>query len=63
MEAAMTIEIDDKGIRIVITWKVLREAFKALYLTLKALLPIIAAILALLAGPEIRRLGEMLGWW
>jgi hypothetical protein len=42
-------------VQIVIVWRLLRAM-------LKALLPIIAALISFLAAPEIARLGSYIGW-
>jgi len=47
---------DGLEIQVAVRWDALRS-------TLKALIPVIAALLSLLAAPEIARLGSYFGWW
>lgn len=51
----MNIEINGEGLQIVIKWRVVKS-------TIKQVLPLIAALLALLAAPELGRLISILGW-
>jgi hypothetical protein len=52
----MKIHIDGTGLRIEVVWRSARAA-------LKAMLPLLTAMAALLAAPELTRLGALLGWW
>jgi hypothetical protein len=52
----MKLEIDGDGLRIEVVWRSAKAA-------LKAVLPILAAIGAIAAAPELHRLGSILGLW
>jgi hypothetical protein len=52
----MELRIDGEELRLIIKWQRMQGL-------IKSLLPLIAAILGLLAAPEVIQLGQLLGWW
>ena len=52
----MKIELDGQGFRVVVVWASLKAVLKALF-------PLVTAVLALVSAPEITKLGSLLGLW